>query len=105
MAPIDRGAQRPVPLGTVTRSRSEYVQGPVEPLEQGFGGQEPESGGGELEGQRQAVQASADGSNVPAFSGVNSKEPRAVLPRSTNRAMAECAKSDAVGSVEPGPTD
>ena len=60
VAPVDRGAQRLLPLGNVARAGREHVEGVVEPLEQRLRGQEPQPGGGELERERQAVQAPAD---------------------------------------------
>ena len=61
MAPVDRGAQRLLPLGNVARAGREHLEGVVEPLEQRLRGQEPQSGGSELERQRQAVQPPTDG--------------------------------------------
>ena len=61
VAPVDRGAQRLLPLGRVARAGGEHVERVVEPLEQRFRRQEPQPGGGELERERQAVEAPADG--------------------------------------------
>ena len=60
VAPVDRGAQRLLPLGSVARARREHVEGVVEPLEQRVRGEEAKSGGCELERQRQTVQPSAN---------------------------------------------
>ena len=60
VAPVDRGAQRLLPLGNVARAGCEDLEGVVETLEQRFRSQEPEPGGSELESERQAVQAPAD---------------------------------------------
>ena len=65
VAPVDRGAQRLLPLGNVARAGCEDVEGVVETLEQRLRSQEPETGGSELESERQTVQAPADRRDGP----------------------------------------
>ena len=60
VAPVDRGAQRLLPLGNVARSGREHLEGVIETLQQRLRRQEPQPGGGELESKRQSVQAPAD---------------------------------------------
>jgi hypothetical protein len=49
VTPLDRGTQRLLTPGNVAGARCEQVEGIVEALEQVLGGQEPQSGRGELE--------------------------------------------------------
>jgi hypothetical protein len=67
MAPVDRGAQRLLPLGSVARAGCEHLEGVVEALEQRLRGQEPQPGGSELESQWQAVQAPTDVRDGPGI--------------------------------------
>ena len=60
VAPVDRGAQRLLPLGNVARAGGEDLEGVAETLEQRLRSQEPETGGSEFESERQAVEAPAD---------------------------------------------
>ena len=61
VAPADRRVERLLSLGNVASARCEHVERVVEPLEQRIRRQQPEAGSGELECERQAVQALADG--------------------------------------------
>ena len=79
VAPVDRGPERLLPLGNVARAGREHVEGAVEPLEQRLRGQKPQAGRGELEGERQAVQAPADG-----------RDGGGVLGRQLERALRRC---------------
>ena len=59
-APVERVAQGPLPFGQVTRSGGQHAHPVVEPGQQRLRGQQPDPGGGQLDGQRQAVQPTAD---------------------------------------------
>ena len=99
VAPVDRGAQCLLPLGSVARTGREHVEGMVEPLEQRLGGQEPQPGGGELERERQAVEAPADRRDGPGILGRQLERASRRRARSTNSATAGYAMSDSVESV------
>ena len=75
-------AQRPLPLGQVARPAGE-VEAPAEPLEDRRRAHEPDPGGGELDRQRQAVEALADrpdrGQRVLVEDEVRAMRPGAVL--------------------------
>jgi hypothetical protein len=60
VAPVDRRAQRLLPLGTVAGARDEDVERVVEPPEQGLGREDTQPGGRELEGERQPVEPPAE---------------------------------------------
>ena len=60
VAPADRRAERPLPQRQVAIAGGEEVQGVVEPLEESRGLEDPRAGGGQLEGERQAVEPAAD---------------------------------------------
>ena len=85
VAPVDRGAQRLLPLGSVARAGREHVEGVVETLEQRLRRQEPQTGGGELERERQAVQAPADRRDGPGVLGRQLERAPRRSARSTNR--------------------
>ena len=59
-APVERVAQGPLPFGQVTRSAGQNAHPVIEPGQQRLRGQQPDPGGGQLDGQRQAVQPTAD---------------------------------------------
>ena len=63
MAPVDRRAQRLLPLRSVARAGGEELQRVVEALEQRLGREDPDPGGGELEREGKTVEASADRSD------------------------------------------
>jgi hypothetical protein len=69
VAPVDRRAQRLLPLGNVAKAGRQYLKGVVETVEQRLWRQEPESGGRELESERQAVQAPTDRCDGPGVPG------------------------------------
>jgi len=52
VAPVDRRAQRLLPLGAVAGTGDEDVERVVEPLEQGLGREDAQAGGRELESER-----------------------------------------------------
>ena len=60
VAPADRRAERPLAQRQVAIAGGEEVQGVVEPLQQGRGLEDADARGGELQGERQAVEAAAD---------------------------------------------
>ena len=59
-APLDGGPQGALALGQVHRTRSQRVERPRQPAQQRVGLEQPGAGGGQLDGQRQALQAPAD---------------------------------------------
>ncbi len=61
MAPVDRGAQRPLALGEVALSGREHVECVVEAFQQCLGGKEAQTRCSQLERQGKPVQARADG--------------------------------------------
>ena len=69
MAPADRGAQCLLPFGSVAPTRCEQVEGTVQPLEQRFGREKPQPGGGQLERERQTIQTPAHGGDGVAVLG------------------------------------
>ena len=75
VAPLDRRAQRPLALGQVARAAGEERERRVEPLQQRRRGEQPHPRGGELDRERQVVEATADladglvGRDLPAGRG------------------------------------
>ena len=65
VAPADRRAQRALAERQVAIARGEQVEGVVEPLEQRRGLEDAHAGGGQLEGERQAVEPAADRGDRP----------------------------------------
>ena len=59
-APLDRGPQGLLALGQVHRARPQRVERGGEPAQQRGGIEQPGAGGGQLDGQRQALQPPAD---------------------------------------------
>ena len=59
-APVQRVPQGPLPFGQVTRPGGQQAHPVIEPREQRARRQQPDPGGGQLDGQRQAVQPAAD---------------------------------------------
>ena len=59
-APFHRGPQGALPLGQIHRAGAERVQRGREPVQQRGRVQQPGPGGGQLDGQRQALQAATD---------------------------------------------
>ena len=60
VAPLDRRVQRPLPLGHVARARHEQRQALLESCEQRLGVEHLHPGGGQLDRERQPVEAPAD---------------------------------------------
>ena len=60
VAPLDRRAQRPLALGQVAGAAGEQRQPLVEPLEELLGRERLDARGGELEREREVVEAAAD---------------------------------------------
>ncbi len=60
VAPLDRRPQRALALGRVARAAGQQVEPAAEALEDRRRGEQPRAGGGELDGERQAVEPPAD---------------------------------------------
>ena len=69
VAPLERGAKRPLTHRLVACAARQQREPLIEPLEDRIGREEADAGGGELDGEWQTIQASADqldGCRVPA---------------------------------------
>ncbi len=60
MAPLDRGSQRALAGGRITRAAGQEVEAAAEPLEDRRGRERAGAGGGELDRERQPVEPAAD---------------------------------------------
>ena len=95
VAPVDRRAQRALPLGQVARAARQQREALVEPLQQLRSARAADAGGGQLDGQRQPVQAPADPATAAAFASVSSKPGRTARARSTKSRTASRSASAA----------
>src|SRR5262249_5188580 len=66
VGPADGGPQRPVPLGTGPPPANQQTQVVVEAAQQVRGGEAGRPGGGQLHGQRDAIETAADPRDVMA---------------------------------------
>jgi hypothetical protein len=60
VAPVDRRTQRLLPRSEIARPSPQQLQPALEPAEQLLGREQPAPGCGELEGERQTVETSAN---------------------------------------------
>ena len=73
MAPLERGRERVLPRGRRPASGAEHAETVVEPLRDCRRSQRSQATGGELERERQAVEAKADARNVKSVVVANRK--------------------------------
>ena len=88
VAPADRGGQRPLPRWHVPRSADEQGQRVFQAFQQHLRRQHPQAGRGELDGQRQPVEPSADFGHGGGVIGGQRRRGRTLEPRSMNSRTA-----------------